>query len=58
MSTYDKRIVIEPAENGYIVTVESDEGTRTSVFTRRRQLMHYIGTCVDSLSAAAEDDAE
>lgn len=57
MGAYDKRIVIEPAENGYIVTVESDEGTRTSVFTRRRQLMHYIGTCVDSLSAA-EDDAE
>lgn len=58
MGTYDTRIVIEPAENGYIVTVESDDGTRTNVFTRRRQLMHYIGTCVDSLSATAEDAAE
>ena len=42
MSTYDSRIVIEPAENGYIVTVETDDGTSVNVFTRRRQLMHTL----------------
>ena len=55
MSTSDNRITIEPAENGFIVTVDSADGTKVKVFTRRRQLMHYIGACVDTL---LPDDAD
>lgn len=57
MSTYDSRIVIEPAENGFIVTVESEEGTSVNVFTRRRQLMHYIGANINKIKPDDSDDA-
>lgn len=56
MSTYDSRIVIEPAENGYIVTVETENGTSVNVFTRRRQLMHYIGASINRIKPDDSDD--
>lgn len=56
MSIYDKRIVIEAAENGYIVTVEDEDGTKINVFSRRRQLMHHVGACVNELSTTDSDE--
>ena len=56
MSIYDKRIVIEAAENGYIVTVEDEDGTKIHVFSRRRQLMHHVGACVNELSTTDSDE--
>jgi hypothetical protein len=54
----DTRINIEPADNGYIVTYDTENKTELRIFPRRRQLMHYIGKLVDQLEILRKTDAE
>lgn len=48
MTRCNQRITIDPAKNGFIVSVNGGDEEEIMVFTRKRQLMHYISKVISS----------
>jgi hypothetical protein len=45
----DIRIIIEPADNGYIVKKQATDYEDLMVFGKRRQVMHFVGKCMNEM---------